>query len=124
MKSKPSMVPLIGLLFVFNIENVDDEQREEIIVSKNVNSDVELSELFEILLKPEFMAYCSSDQEAYIELIEFFLKSGDSFDDLFEYMDTYFDQEIEDQGHFMVILLRCLKRYYLECNHASNSTKK
>ncbi|WP_411385360.1 hypothetical protein [Pseudomonas sp. MPB03] len=111
MKPKPSMMPLIGLLFVFNIENVRDEKREEVIVSKNINIDSELSELFDILLKPEFLRYPPGAQHKYIEAISYYLEVGDSFDDLFEDMDTYFDQEIHDQRHFMEVLLSCLKRY-------------
>ncbi|MBC3366538.1 hypothetical protein [Pseudomonas sp. SWRI154] len=114
MKSKPSMMPLIGLLFVFNIENVRDEKREEVIVSKNINNDVELSELFDILLGPEFLRYPPGAQAKYIDAISYYLEVGDNFDDLFEDMDTYFDQEIYDQRHFMEVLLSCLKRYQLE----------
>jgi hypothetical protein len=114
MKPKPSMMPLIGLLFVFNIENVSDEKREEIIVSKNINIDPELSELFDVLLKPEFLRYPPGAQDKYIEVISYYLEAGDSFDDLFEDMDTYFDQEIYDQRHFMEVLLNCLRCYQLE----------
>jgi hypothetical protein len=114
MKPKPSMMPLIGLLFVFNIENTCNERREEIIVSKNINIDSELSELFDILIKPEFLRYLPDTQDKYIEVISYYLEAGDSFDDLFEDMDTYFDQEIYDQRHFMEVLLKCLKRYQSE----------
>jgi hypothetical protein len=114
MKSKPSKTALIGLLFIFNIENSKDERREEIIVSKNVNDAAELSELFDILLKPEFSRYPPGAQDKYIEVISYYLEAGDSFDDLFEDMDTYFDQEIDDQRHFMEVLLSCLKRYQSE----------
>lgn len=114
MKPKPSMTPLIGLLFVFNIENVRNEEWEEVIVSKNINHDAELSELFDILLRPEFLNYSPGTQGKYIETINYYLEAGDTFDDLFEDMDTYFDQEIHDQRHFMKILLSCLKRYQLE----------
>ncbi|WLH61518.1 hypothetical protein [Pseudomonas sp. FP2300] len=114
MKPKPSMMPLIGLLFVFNIENVCDEKREEVIVSKNINIDSELSELFDVLLKSEFLRYPPGAQDKYIEIINYYLKVGGSFDDLFEDMDTYFDQSIHDQRHFMEVLLSCLKCYQSE----------
>jgi hypothetical protein len=114
MKQKPSMMPLVGLLFVFNIENARNEEREELIVSKNINVDAELSELFDILLRPEFLSYPPSAQEKYIEIISYYLKAGDTFDNLFEDMDTYFDQEIHDRRHFMEILLGCLRRYCSE----------
>ncbi|MCP1457389.1 hypothetical protein [Pseudomonas kilonensis] len=114
MKPKPSMMPLIGLLFVFNIENVCDEKREKVIVSKNINIDSELSELFDILLKPEFLRCPPGAQDKYIETISYYLKVGDSFDDLFEDVDTYFDQKIHDQRHFMEVLLSCLKLYQSE----------
>jgi hypothetical protein len=100
MKPKPSTMPLIGLLFVFNIENARNEEREELIVSKNINLDAELSELFDILLRPGFLNCPPGAQEKYIEIINYYLKVGDTFDDLFEYMDTYFDQEIHDQRHY------------------------
>jgi len=119
MKSKPSIMPLIGLLFVFNIENIHDEKREEMIVSKNVNYDDELSELFDVLLKPEFLRYPPSAQDKYIELIRYYLVDGDNFDSFFEDMDTYFNQEIHDRRHFMEVLLICLERYRSEDISAS-----
>lgn len=114
MKPKPSVMPLVGLLFVFNVENVHSDEREEIIVSKNINDDAELSELFDVLLRPEFLSCPPGAQEKYIETINYYLEAGDTFDDLFDGMDTYFDQEIYDQRHFMKILLSCLKRYSSE----------
>jgi hypothetical protein len=114
MKSKPSVMPLVGLLFVFNIENACDEEREEVIVSKDINVDVELCELFDVLLRPEFLRYSPSAQEKYIALIAYYMEAGDNFDDLFKDMDMYFDQEVQDQRHFMKILLSCLKRYQSE----------
>jgi hypothetical protein len=54
MKSKPGMIALRSLLFVFDIENTKCEKREKIIVSKDINNDQELAELFDILLKPDF----------------------------------------------------------------------
>ena len=42
------------LLFVFSIENTNDVAREEIITSKNVNDDEELSQLFDLLICPDF----------------------------------------------------------------------
>jgi hypothetical protein len=114
MKPKPNMMPLVGLLFVFNIENSSSEKIEEIIVSKNINIDSELSELFDILLKPEFLCYPAGAQNKYIEAISYYLEAGDSFDDLFGEMDTYFDQDIYDQRHFMEVLLNCLRCYQSE----------
>jgi hypothetical protein len=43
-----------GLLFVFSIENTNDVALEEIITSKNVNDDEELSQLFDLLIRPDF----------------------------------------------------------------------
>lgn len=51
------MVALRSLLFVFDIENTKCESRKQIIVSKDINSDQELAELFDILLKPDFLTY-------------------------------------------------------------------
>lgn len=52
-----------GLLFIFDIENTRDINREEIIVSKDVNDDRELSELFDVLLKPEFFDYGEKERQ-------------------------------------------------------------
>jgi hypothetical protein len=100
-----------GLLFVFDIENTHDLEREEIIVSKNVNDEVELSELFDVLLRPEFFIYSEIERILLIETLSFFLRGGDNFDGVFKKMDTYFDDDIKDQRQFMAVLLSCLKRY-------------
>jgi hypothetical protein len=39
MKRQPKLSILRGLLFLFDIDNVDDVEREEIIVSKNVSDE-------------------------------------------------------------------------------------
>jgi len=119
MKPKPSMMILRGLLFVFDIENTHDPKREEVIVSKNVNIDAELVELFDILIKPRFSLYHSGGKKKIIDAITYYLAAGDDFDELFECMDTYFDQEIEDQHHFMKVLLGCLERYQLEAERGT-----
>lgn len=100
-----------GLLFVFDIENAHDLEREEIIVSKNVNDEGELCELFDVLLRPEFFNYSEGERMLLIETLSFFLKEGDNFDGVFKKMDTYFDEDVKDQRQFMAVLLSCLKRY-------------
>ncbi|MDZ5434447.1 hypothetical protein T3H00_17470 [Pseudomonas fluorescens] len=100
-----------GLLFVFDIENTRDLKREEIIVSKNVNDDIELAELFDILLRPEFFAYSEKERLLLIETLSYFLEKGDGFDGVFSKMDTYFDDDVKDQRQFMKVLLGCLQRY-------------
>ena len=111
MKASYSIDDIRGLLFVFDIENTDDEEREEVIASKNVNDDGELSALFDILIKPEFFVYREKEQKFLINTIEHFIDLDDDFDRVFKKMTTYFDDEVIDQRRFMVILLRCLQRY-------------
>jgi hypothetical protein len=100
-----------GLLFVFDIENTRDVEWEEIIVSKNVNDDKELSELFDALLRSEFFIYSEQERIALIETLSYFLEVGDSFDEVFSKMDTYFDDDVKDQRRFMTVLIGCLERY-------------
>ncbi|WP_077048350.1 hypothetical protein [Pseudomonas sp. KK4] len=100
-----------GLLFVFDIENTHDLEREEIIVSKDVNDEGELCELFDVLLCPEFFNYSEEERVRLIETLSFFLNKGDNFDGVFNKMDTYFDEDIKDRRQFMAVLLSCLKRY-------------
>ncbi|WP_433784895.1 hypothetical protein [Pseudomonas frederiksbergensis] len=100
-----------GLLFVFDIENTHDLEREKIIVSKNVNDDKELAELFDALLRPEFFIYSEQERILLIETLSCFLEVGNSFDEIFSKMDTYFDDEVKDQRRFMTVLINCLERY-------------
>lgn len=72
-----------GLLFVFDIENTHDLEREKIIVSKNVNDDKELAELFDALLRPEFFIYSEQERISLIETVSYFLEKGNSFDEVF-----------------------------------------
>lgn len=39
MKRPPKLSILRGLLFLFDIDNVDSDEREEVIVSKDVNNE-------------------------------------------------------------------------------------
>lgn len=112
MKSKPSMVALRSLLFVFDIENTKCENREKIIVSKDINNDQELAELFDILLKTDFLTYTPKERKLFIDTISHHLSTEESFDDIFTKMDTYFDTDIEDQRHFMKVLLERLRHYH------------
>ena len=121
MKPKPSIMPLIRLLFVFNVENALTDGQEKIIVSKDVNLDSALSELFDIFLRPQFINRPHNVLEEYIGVISYYLDAGDNFDSLFEQMETYFDQEIHDQRHFMEVLLRCLKCYQSEVSKSSTN---
>lgn len=100
-----------GLLFVFDIENTRDLKREEFIVSKNVNDDIELAELFDELLRPEFFVYSEQERISLIETLSYFLEEGESFDEIFSKMDTYFDDDVKDRRQFMKILTNCLERY-------------
>ena len=114
MKRPPKLSILRGLLFLFDIDNVDNDEREEIIVSKNVNDDVELAELFDILMRPEFISYSGSDREWYIDTLSCYLDMGESFDSIFDKITTYFDDEVEDRRKFMQVLLACLLKYQTE----------
>lgn len=105
-----------GLLFVFDIENTHDLEREEIIVSKNVNDNKELAELFDTLLRPEFFIYSEQERISLIETLSYFLEVGNSFDEVFSKMDTYFDDDVKDKRQFMKVLLDCLERYQNQGN--------
>lgn len=110
MKTNYQIVDIRNLLFVFDIENTDDEFREKYIVSKNVNDEKELAELFDVLLRPEFLLI-QYGRESLINTVAHFLDINDSFDRVFDKMTTYFDDEVVDQREFMKILLVCLRRY-------------
>ncbi|WP_055128490.1 hypothetical protein [Pseudomonas mediterranea] len=107
-----------GLLFVFSIENTQSEAREKIIASKNVNDNEELAQLFDILVRPEFFFYAPQERNLLVDTLSHFLANGDSFDYVFQNMDTYFDDDIKDQRQFMRVLLSSLNRYQAEANSA------
>lgn len=113
--NKPySLWSIRGLLFVFDIENTRDLEREEIIVSKNVNDNIELAELFDALLQPEFFIYSEEERISLIGALSYFLERGGSFDEIFLKMDTYFNDEVRDQRQFMTVLHSCLERYQIQ----------
>ncbi|URM28566.1 hypothetical protein LLY42_02640 [Pseudomonas frederiksbergensis] len=114
MKRLPKLSILRGLLFLFDIDNIDSDEREEIIVSKNINDEAELAELFDMLMRPEFISYSNSDREWYIDTLIYYLDIGESFDSVFDKITTYFDDEVEDRRKFMQVLLNCLLRYQAE----------
>lgn len=114
MKRLPKLSILRGLLFLFDIDNIDSDEREEIIVSKNINDETELAELFDMLMRPEFISYSNSDREWYIDTLIYYLDIGESFDSVFDKITTYFDDEVEDRRKFMQVLLNCLLRYQAE----------
>ncbi|QIB07307.1 hypothetical protein GZ982_22085 [Pseudomonas fluorescens] len=114
MTSASDMVVLRSLLFVFDIENTIDEAREDFIVSKDVNCDSELVELFDELLKPDFLAFQFHERAWFIEKLSFYLAAGDDFNELFSRLTTYFDDDIKDQRQFMRVLLASLMKYQAE----------
>lgn len=114
MKNTYDLHDVWGLLFVFSIENTHDVVREEIIASKNVNDDEELGQLFDILIRPEFLFHSSQEQVLLINTLSYFLENGDSFDRVFLNLDTYFDDVVNDQRQFMRVLLTSLMRYQAE----------
>lgn len=91
-------------------------EREEIVVSKNVNDDKKLAELFDALLRPEFFIYSEQERISLIETLSYFLEVGNSFDEVFSKMDTYFDDDVKDQRQFMTVLINCLERYQNQGN--------
>lgn len=111
MKKGPSLEILKGLLFTYNIENTEDREREEIIVSKDINNETELSELFDTLTKPEFLSYRKDEQEWFIDTLQHYLSTDENFESVFYLFDTYFEQEINNKRQFMKVLLNCLKSY-------------
>ena len=111
MKHKPRLSILRSLLFTYNIENLDDHERENFITSKNVNDEKELSELFDELTKPEFASYGYLERKWHIDTIDYFLRTDESFESVFHNFDTYFDDEIFDKRNFMKVLLDCLIKY-------------
>ncbi|MFJ2323594.1 hypothetical protein [Pseudomonas sp. NPDC087817] len=114
MKRKPEYFVLRSLLFLFDIDNTHDDAREKIIVSKDVNDKEELAELFDILMKPEFLSYSEREREWCIETLIYYLEVDDNFDAIFTKITTYFDDDVEDQRQFMQVLLECLARYQHE----------
>ncbi|TBN31867.1 hypothetical protein [Pseudomonas sp. BGI-2] len=114
MKRPPELSILRGLLFLFDIDNVDDSEKEQVIVSKDINNVVELTELFDILMRPEFTSYSDSDREWYIDTLIYYLGVGESFDSIFDKITTYFDDDVEDRRKFMQVLLECLLKYQAE----------
>ncbi|QXI19150.1 hypothetical protein [Pseudomonas hamedanensis] len=116
MKTQYKIVDIKNLLFVFDIENTRNDEREKIIVSKDVNDDKELGELFDVLLKPEFLCYTYRERTSLADTVAHFLGEEDSFDRVFERMTTYFDEDVRDQRRFMSVLLECLTRYQAEAS--------
>ena len=114
MPSASDMVVLRSLLFVFDIENTIDEGREKFIVSKDVNCDSELVELFDELLKPDFFGFQFHERAWFIDKLSFYLAAGNDFDELFSRVTTYFDDDVKDQRRFMRVLLASLIRYQAE----------
>ncbi|WHS58933.1 hypothetical protein [Pseudomonas sp. G2-4] len=114
MKSTYDLHDVWGLLFVFSIENTHDVAREEIITSKNVNDDEELRQLFDFLIRPEFLFHSPKEQNLLINTLSYFLENDDSFDGVFLNLDTYFDSDVNDQRRFMRVLLASLVRYQAE----------
>ncbi|WDU65737.1 hypothetical protein LRS56_12640 [Pseudomonas poae] len=99
------------LLFTYSIENTRNLEREEIIASKNINNETELSELFDTLTKSEFLSYGEDEQIWLIETIEYYLSIDDDFKSVFNLFNTYFEADIIDKKIFMKVLLRRLKNY-------------
>lgn len=111
MKYQPKLSILRSLLFTYNIENLDDSEREIFIASKNINDDKELIELLDKLTKPEFIKYKRDEREWHINTLQHFLNTDENFESVFYLFDTYFNDEITDKRQFMKVLLDCLGKY-------------
>lgn len=122
MNKKPDLEILQGLLFTYSIENTKDLKREEIIVSKDINNETKLSELFDELTKPDFLSYREDEQEWFIETIQHFLSANNDFESVFYLFDTYFEDNIIDKRGFMKTLLNCLKKYQEDANTIKTDT--
>lgn len=122
MNKKPDLEILQGLLFTYSIENTKNLEREEIIASKNINNETELSELFDELTKPDFLSYREDEQEWFIETIQHFLSANNDFESVFYLFDTYFEDNITDKRGFMKTLLNCLKKYLEDANTIKTDT--
>lgn len=122
MNKKPDLEILQGLLFTYSIENTKNLEREEIIASKNINNETELSELFDELTKPDFLSYREDEQEWFIETIQHFLSANNDFESVFYLFDTYFEDNIIDKRSFMKTLLNCLKKYQEDANTIKTDT--
>lgn len=96
MKNSYNIWDIRSLLFVFDIENTRDLKMEEIIVSRDVNDEQELTELFDVLMHPEFFIYSKKERKLLIDTLVHFLDCGDSFDGVFSKIDTYFDGDVKD----------------------------
>lgn len=114
MKRQPKLSILRGLLFLFDIDNTYNANREEIIASKNINDENELTELFDILMRPEFISHTRLDREWYIDTLNYYLSKDENFDSVFEKLTTYFDDDLQNQRQFMQTLFSCLLRYETE----------
>ena len=112
MKKKPTIEILQGLLFTYSTENTKDLVREEIIASKNINNEIELTELFNMLTRAEFLSYQEDERLWIIETIEHYLSTEETFEAVFYLFDTYFEDDIVDKRAFMRTLLICLKKYH------------
>lgn len=111
MTHPPKLSILRGLLFLFDIDNIYNAEKEEIIASKNINDEKELTELLDTLMKPEFLSYTKLDRQWFIDTLEHYLSKEENFDSVFEKLTTYFDDEIENHRQFMRTLFNCLSRY-------------
>lgn len=108
------MVVLRSLLFVFDIENTVSDAREAFIASKNVNCEVELVQLFDVLLKSDFLTFKFCEREWFIDKLSFYLAENNGFDEIFSKITTYFDDDVKDRRLFMRVLLKCLMKYQAE----------
>ncbi|KAA5845348.1 hypothetical protein F2A38_00590 [Pseudomonas chlororaphis] len=124
MNKKTDLNIFRSLLFIFDIDNPDNDSkiRQDIIASKNINDIRELSELFDTILKPEFLAYTPEARERCIKTLKYFLNTDENFDFLFDKITTHFNYDIEDQRHFMRTLHHCLNRYNTKVQHHAQNT--
>ncbi|MCR8932214.1 MULTISPECIES: hypothetical protein [unclassified Pseudomonas] len=111
MKFKPDISILPGFLFVLDIDYPHVASAEEFICLADVNDGADLSAVFDLIVRPEFLSYSESDKCWLIETIAFFMDEGNSFEDVFAKRSLLFSEEIEDGRMFMRTLLERLRTY-------------
>ena len=114
MRFKPDISILPGFLFVFDIDYPRDGSVEEFICLADVNDYTDLSMVFDLVVRPEFLNYSDDDKCWLIETIAFFMDEGNSFESVFAKRSLLFSDEIEDGRMFMRTLLERLRTYRRE----------
>ncbi|MBC3207997.1 hypothetical protein HU755_14440 [Pseudomonas sp. SWRI111] len=114
MNFKPDISILPGFLFIFDIDYPHSESVEELICWADVNDCSDLSNVFDSVIRPEFLSYSEGDKCWLIETIASCLDENNSFEGVFAKRSLLFSDEIEDARMFMSTLLERLRAYRQE----------